>query len=345
MTASVRTLTLFTLLLGCLTLTAQPPAQQAPPPADKPPTYRLSGPYTQDNLTIFLIHGDDLIKNKTFITLDEALEQKKVIVHETKEVNQLTIENVSPTEEVFVQAGDIVKGGQQDRLLAFDMIVAPKSGKVPINSFCVEQGRWSRRGGENVAQFNSSKDAAATKDLKLACRSDAQQGKVWDRVASAQQQLSKNVGAPVQAMQSATSLQLSLENKKLLETVDAYIKKLSGSIDGKTDVIGYAFAINGQVNSADVYASNGLFKKLWPKLIKATAVEAVAELTKDKKVPPVTSEMIQAFLADAEKGKKSEKEVTKKWREVKQETQKNILFTTCDPAQPSAVLRRSYIAK
>jgi hypothetical protein len=38
--------------------------------------------------------------------------------------------------------------------------------------------------------------------------------------------------------------------------------KLSGIINDQPDVIGYALAINGRVNSADVYASNALFRKL-----------------------------------------------------------------------------------
>ena len=37
--------------------------------------YRLSGPYTHKNLTVFLIHGKDQ-SNKTFVTLQEALAQK-----------------------------------------------------------------------------------------------------------------------------------------------------------------------------------------------------------------------------------------------------------------------------
>ncbi len=84
--------------------------------------YRLEGPFTHGNLSVFLIHGKDKIKGATFITLQEALIQKKVIVRETREVNELSIENISG-EEVYVQSGDIVKGGQQDRMMAVDLIL------------------------------------------------------------------------------------------------------------------------------------------------------------------------------------------------------------------------------
>ncbi len=55
--------------------------------------YRLSGPYTHRNLMIFLVHGKNLIKGKSFLTLQEALVQKKVVVYETKSVNELSIRN------------------------------------------------------------------------------------------------------------------------------------------------------------------------------------------------------------------------------------------------------------
>jgi hypothetical protein len=45
--------------------------------------YVISGPYTHKNLTVFLIHGPDKLAGKNFLTLQEALDQKKVVVYET----------------------------------------------------------------------------------------------------------------------------------------------------------------------------------------------------------------------------------------------------------------------
>ena len=59
-------------------------------------------------------------------------------------------------DEVFVQAGDIVKGGQQDRVLSVDLLLPPRSGAVSIAAFCVEHGRWTARGNEDVRQFSSA---------------------------------------------------------------------------------------------------------------------------------------------------------------------------------------------
>jgi len=305
--------------------------------------YRLSGPFTHRNLSIFLVHGKNLIKSKTFLTLQEALVQKKVVVYETKSVNELAIENFS-SEEVYVQAGDIVKGGQQDRMIGVDLIVPPKSGRLPISAFCVEHGRWSERGSERAAVFSSSSDAVATKEIKLAAKRENSQGGVWESVTVAQNKLSQNVGTRVNSPVSASSLQLAVENGKVQDTADSYIKALSGIVNRSDNVIGYVFAINGKVNSADVYGSNVLFKKLWPKLLKANAIEAIAELQREK-FAPASAESVQGFLSESEKAQASDKDVNARVNLLTREDDENILFETRDRAAKGAWVHRNYIKK
>lgn len=301
--------------------------------------YRLSGPYTHKNLSIFLIHSKTITRTKTFLTLQEALEQKKVVVYETKSVNELAIQNLS-SEDVYVQAGDIVKGGQQDRMIGVDLIVPPKSGKMPISAFCVEHGRWSGRGNERTTVFNSSSDTVATREIKLAAKSSNSQGAVWENVRLAQDKLSHSVGTRVNSTVSESSLQLALENTKLRETAESYVKALS-NIASAGDVTGYVFAINGKVNSADVYSSNALFKKLWPKLLKANAVETIAELQKNK-FELASKDEVKTFLREAEQARGSEKDITKRVKLVTREDAKNILFETRDESE---WVHRNYIKK
>ena len=305
--------------------------------------YRLSGPYTYKNLTIFLVHGKNLIKAKTFLTLQEALVQKKVVVYETRSVNELSIQNFSD-EDVYVQSGDIVKGGQQDRMIGVDLIVPPRSGKLPISAFCVEHGRWSGRGNEKAAVFSSSSDAVATKEIKLAAKRENSQGGVWESVTVAQDKLSRNVGTRVNSNVSSSSLQLAVENDKVQETAESYIKALANIPNRSDDVIGYVFAINGKVNSADIYGSNVLFKKLWPKLLKANAIEAIVELQKDK-FKPALAESVQGFLSKAEKAKGSDKDVNARVNLLTREDDENIMFETRDRAQKGAWIHRNYIKK
>jgi hypothetical protein len=307
--------------------------------------YRLEGPFTQGNLTVFLIHGKDRIKGQTFITLQEALVQRKVIVRETRSVNSLSIENIS-TEEVYVQSGDIVKGGAQDRMLATDLILPPHSGKVPIDAFCVENGRWSKRGAEEVTVFNSSANVIAGRDLKLAAKNAQSQGEVWRQVAVAQDKLSANTGTRVNGAASPTSFQLALENKQVQASADSYVKALNGIVAGKPDVIGYVFAINGKINSADVYASSSLFKKLWPKLLQASAIEAVAELRRGEKFEAPPADAVQGFLNDSPKGTdEKQKDVSSRVQMVTRESKENVFFETRDRAKADTWVHRNYIKK
>lgn len=313
---------------------------QKPPAKDE---YRLEGPFTQGNLTVFLIHGKDRIKGQTFITLQEALVQKKVIVRETREVNELSIENIS-NEEVFVQSGDIVKGGQQDRMLVVDLILPPRSGKIPIAAFCVENGRWSRRGNEEVTTFNSSANVVASREVKLAAKSRGSQGEVWREVAAAQDKLSANVGGNVKNQASPTSLQLALENKEVQKTAENYVDALSGIVNGKPDVIGYVFAINGKINSADIYASSVLFKKLWPKLLQASAIEAIAELRRGEKFAAPPADAVRGFLDDS-KGTEKQKDVSPRVQMMTRESSGSVFFETRDKAKSDVWVHRNVIKK
>jgi hypothetical protein len=106
-------------------------------------------------------------------------------------------------------------------------------------------------------------------------------------------------------------------------------------------VVGYAFAINGRVNSAAVYASNGLFRKMWPKLLRASAVEAIGTGTED--VRPLALEDIKSFLKSAESGQSSERKLT---ASVTQETRDGTrsLFVETKRSM-GAWISRSYLAK
>jgi hypothetical protein len=326
-------------------LSAPPPAKDAPAAGPAVMPYRVSDALAHENLTIFFLFGEDQIKGKKILTLDEALKEKKVIVHETKNVNELAVENVS-AEEVFVQAGDIVKGGQQDRTIALDVLIQPKSGRIPVGSFCVEQGRWSRRGGEDAKAFNDNRYVITGNPLKIAARSDKSQGGVWKEVGQQQEKLAKVLKAEVKDSRSQSSLQLTLENKKVQEAIDSYLKKFEKGLPAADagNTIGFAVAINGQVMSADVYANADLFRRLWPKLLRSTVIEAVSEKNDKVKVVPVRPEAVSSFLADVTRGKRSERQILNgRLKEVQLETSKNVFFETKTPM--GAVLRQSYIAK
>jgi hypothetical protein len=323
--------------LGLLTaMSGVLPAQES--------NYRVSAPYSYKNLTVFLLHGKDQNTKGNVMTLQEAMERKLFVVYETSSVNELEVENLSKEFDVFIQSGDIVKGGKQDRVLAVSIIIPARSGRVKIDAFCVESGRWTKRGSEESTKFTSSNDRIVTKELKIAANASRSQSEVWSQVSEAQERLSKNIGGSVADGASSSSLQLSLENKQVVASVDDYVKNLSGIVSNKSDVIGYAVAINGKISSADVYVSNGLFKKVWMKMLKASATEAVSESRSVRLADPVKAEAVKGFLDDSDRAAARDQTVSAGVGLRTREDKDNVLVEARDE-KSKVVVHKTYIRK
>jgi uncharacterized protein YaaQ len=350
------------LLLSPIGLALAQQRQQATPPqpkevdskfepadAGKPLQVKITGPFTHDNLAIFLLHGPDQIKLKKYLMLAEAMEKKLFVIHETQSVNQLQMENLSSDTEVIILSGDILKGGQQDRIAQFDLIVPTKSGKIPLPAYCVEHtaSRWMAKLDEKNGKFEASPGQVVSQAQRLAGRYHMNQSDVWKEVRRSQDRLARNANVDVKDKASDSSLALSLKIKEVVEAGDKYVKKLQPALADQKDVIGYVYAINGKVYAADVYGSSELFRKVWPRLIQANAIEAFADLEKDKKFEATTLKAVEEFLkaGDTAKAKGRTLDDTKKLREVLSNDEKAriLRFETQDERQKGSYLRRNYL--
>jgi hypothetical protein len=332
----------------------------------------VSSPHVHENLAVYFIHGESAA-GPVPLTLQEALDKGSVRVLETGDVNELKIENTG-SEDVFIQTGDIVKGGKQDRVLTMSFVLPPKSGEVALAAFCVERGRWSARGTESVAAFASAAEMMPSREAKLAMRAPRpamadvaheaheegaanrteqlqranreylRQSEVWESVAKVQGALSAGLNADVASTSSTTSLQLSLENEKLKEARAAYVRALQPQGEEKDDIIGYVIAVNGRINSADVYPSNALFRKMWPKLLVAAVTEAIgSESDKAAAAPAPSAAGVSEFLATAEKGNAQEQVVNPLSRQELRDADA-ALFVEARRGDGSWV-HRNYLAK
>jgi len=325
--------------------------------ADNPEGYRLSGPLVHGNLAIYFVHGKSR-SGPVPLTLQEALAKKTVEVREVGKVNQLQVENVGD-EDVFIQSGDIVKGGKQDRVLSVSLIIPPHSGAVTVPSFCVEAGRWSARGGENVKTFASASAALPSRAAKIEMAQSgatspdrapsaglgARQREIWKEVAQTTARLSSNLGVAVAAPQSQTSLQLALENSRLDHEVADYVGALQAAGERADDIVGYVFAVNGKVNSADIYPSNGLFRKMWPKLLRASAIEAIGERNVAGEPAPPTA-VVSDFINAANHGRAEEAAPSAQTHISKRESRGALFLETRPAAAPvDAWVHRNYLAK
>jgi hypothetical protein len=217
---------------------------------------------------------------------------------------------------------------------------------VPIPSFCVESGRWHRRAAEEAGSFSSSKSYLSSKALRMAAKMSKSQGEVWDNVAETQAHLGESLGKSLHAAASPTSYQLSVEDEDLLKRKEMYRAALAKIIEEKPDAVGYAFAINGEINTADAYGSGILFRKLWSKLLDAAALEAIAESPRksEKPVPPVTADSIRQWFSEADLGQVSDQqEVPPRVRVDTRRSETSVVFDTCDHAFNDAVLHKNLI--
>jgi hypothetical protein len=313
--------------------------------------YRLSGPAIHGNLAIYFVHGQSR-PGPVPLTLQEALARKTVEMRETGDVNRLEVENVGD-EEVFIQSGDIVKGGKQDRVLSVSLVLPPKSGRIAIAAYCVEQGRWSPRAGEDAKTFATADAILPSRESKLemagadAMRSatHARQREIWKNVAKIQDKLSSNLGTTVAAPRSTSSLQLALENTRLDRERADYVKALQPLGEKDDDVIGYAFAINGRLNSADVYPSNALFRKMWPKLLRGSVTEAIGERNAPAAPPPQVP-AVSAFFDDANRARAVDKQAGDPDAVDVRESPAAVLSVARPATAPAkAWAHRNYLAK
>ena len=251
------------------------------PPPDSPPVpvsvainktaYTISGPCHHENLAVYFLETAQL-DDQDFITLDEGLKSGVVKVSEMDQasVSRLVIENESD-KPLYIQEGDRLVGGKQDRIMQWSLVVPPKSGKMPVPAFCVEQSRWHAGAGGKAfgAPANS---AFAPNSVRLAGKYSNDQTKVWSNVADLKDAAAGN--AAIAASKSNSSLTEALDSTKAVQVSDAYVAALGPMLLKHPDAVGVVLAVNGKFVEADIYPSHKLLTKLYPRLVAAYAIDA-----------------------------------------------------------------------
>lgn len=326
------------------------------PRADSPPAsvggFTFTGPYTHENLVVFLIEQPGVPKDSAaYLTLEEALKSKTLLVTEKSDgaqVNTLEIENTGDR-PVYIQAGDTVKGGKQDRTIGVDMVLPPRSGKKEIDAFCVEPGRWSRRESDvqiatAAVAFVPAPAPLATKEQKLAVKLEKSQDKVWEegRKANAKLLVADSAGGGGSLSQSGASYVLTTEDPAVAKKTLEYTEAFGRILEGKEDVVGFAFAVSGAPSTLEIYSGPKLFEKLWPKLLKGAALEAISKKTDKTPAKQVTAEDLKALLAQASEGKTSRRELS---ADVVMETIEGTRAATFDTQVKGEFLHRQILLK
>lgn len=243
-------------------------------------TPEVNLPQSHENLAVYVLENPKARPTGDFITLEDGLRAGQVRVSEKSqaEVNELVIDNASK-KTLFVQAGDVVRGGHQDRAIAADLVIPPRTRKVSVPSFCVEHDRWS-----GMTTFGSTTGLVVGAQLRSAIQKERNQQKVWDAVALAKSNL-----IAVNSLKESESGSL---NEQILDSVVqrrlyGFMKELGTACDKAPKAVGLVTAINGKLSTADVYADPALFKKLFPRLLASAALEAMSTPATSTSAPPV----------------------------------------------------------
>jgi hypothetical protein len=298
----MRTWTVLSLCGVCLALLAVAVCERALGP-HAPPTYsgpevrvaRVSGPYGHDNLAVFLIHADRQ-DQRDFLTLDEGLGtgQVEIAESEQEQVQKLVIDNRSD-QPLYIQEGDRIQGGKQDRIVATSLVIAPHSGKQPLPAFCIEQSRW--QAGLGGLRFGATSNTAlAPKGARGAAKFEKEQGKVWANVAAVKVTAKQELDA-ANTNSSANEL---FDAPQLEKVFKDYTGDLAELLDKHPDAVGVAVVINGQFEEADVYPNHTLFRKVCPRLVQSYAVQAALLKEGAKDAPNFTADEVFAQLQQGE---------------------------------------------
>jgi hypothetical protein len=304
---------------GCLAAVLAIGAPASPAGGQKPGNsgasgWRLGDPVTYENLTVFPILSRQTAETSGFATLDEALGSGDAIVNESggetirrsrdgrpsavplqggASVNQLVLVNRG-SKPLILLAGELVSGGKQDRIISKDRIVPPGAQPLPLDVFCVEQGRWSAG-----AQFSAAK-LMVHPSVRERAVADQEQTKVWEAVrngttsdraasagvpaASAQQgTLSPQALGRVVASEAPTQSYKGIyQSSRVGSSVEPFAEELrrrfaraTANLKGES-VVGVVVAYGGELAWSDAFASATLFERYWPKLLRSYVVEALA---------------------------------------------------------------------
>lgn len=210
---------------------------------------------------------------------------------DTGAVNSLTIQNKSK-DTVFIMAGDVVQGGKQDRVIAQDLVVPPKT-ITDIHVFCVEQGRWTYQdegnSDEQIAENNKKIFAftgyynVASHEIRKTVKGEKNQEAIWQKVGEV---------TALNNATNATSAYTGLEKSEdFTAQRDKYLRFFDGKVIDMENVIGMVAVSGNQILGADIFAHPNLFKKQYEALLHSYVTEAI---TNGKPVKVSEAEM-QAY--------------------------------------------------
>lgn len=242
------------------------------------------------HLAVFPLTTDDPQADPGYRLLDEALASADLVVHEKSEGGQVSELLVSyrGTDPVYAMAGELLLGGKQDRIVAAPVIIPPNAERFAVAVFCVEHGRWAKRGS---LKFGSGKRLAHT-SLRQMAHKQSQSG-VWAEVAK--------TNASRGTQNDSDTYREAVNDAKRNAAVAHAVQAVLARTRQVESMVGLLVAVNGEAIAFDRFDSPGLYRKLEPKLVRSYVAEAFD--VKPVKSGALSTAGAQAFMQSAAQGK------------------------------------------
>jgi hypothetical protein len=170
---------------------------------------------------------------------------------------------------ILLLDGEELVGAKQNRILNTSVLLPPRSKtRIPVS--CVERGRWHHTsrvfaaGEYSPSSLRAMKCADVSANLRAHGHAVSNQGAVWDKVDCVMDSL---------GTQSSTSA--------LHEAIDQRREKLDDYLEGiayPAGTRGLVVAIEGRFAAVDLYDRPGTLEKVWPRLVRSYAMDALARL-------------------------------------------------------------------
>jgi ARG and Rhodanese-Phosphatase-superfamily-associated Protein domain len=249
---------------------------------------QLLSPIQFKQLAVFPVVHRSAAVGAQYLTLTDGVKQKLVLVTEHGQggtVNRVQVKNNSD-KPLLLLGGEIILGGQQDRILGKDTVI-PSHESMVVEVFCVEHGRWNGQ-----REFTAG-NAIADGKIRVRAKFKSDQQQVWAEVAK------KNGDMKVaNATGTYRNLATGAEGEKAKKPYRDFLAAEMGKLKDK-QVVGLVSAINGRVTSVDVFASPSLFAAYKDKLLDSIVMSAV-DVAPAPAAKPATAADVDAFMQNAE---------------------------------------------
>ncbi len=251
--------------------------------------YFLGKELATENLTIWAVLTDSPEDLPTYLSLAEAQDQRMVDireildVHGEAQVTRVSIENRAST-PILIPGGTVLKGGKQDRQVAMDQVIAANSSQA-IEAFCVEHGRWTEeREGISTDNVFTCANIIAAKRVRASAQYAHDQSQVWSQVSTLTRRANKSPDTEtyLSAIEEDESDAVH-HRKKLEDAVSVFFASLGKNREGKKrEVVGFAYAINGEPITLRAFANNQIFRSQLPAFIRTMSMESELIQRRDK---------------------------------------------------------------